>query len=171
MFMQPLSIRHSCCHQQMPSHQMRQDNYENQGGPMSAPSTSSVCLSQCTDNTIKSSLPSSTLSVKIEEHTKHKQTPNACEQLKRPHSNDLINLNECCGNHSATIATKLHTATVQFIDSTTTSNSEQSSLSLLFEQTTHNNDPLRRSNHVMTIAHTHISIYLIHSNDFTRLMI
>lgn len=154
MFMQPLSNRHSCCHQQLPSHQT--DKHENQTGIMPVPSTSSQCSSQCTDSCKKSSLsppqsqPSSSQSpsplssaVKYMNHPKNKQTTLSYEkptQLNNYH--DSIVVNNCIVSTASTVETKR----VHFIDSTTSS--EPSSLSLLFEQTTHISDPLR-SNHVI----------------------
>lgn len=151
--MQPLSNRHSCCYQQSPLHQT--DNQKNQGGPMSEPSTSSVYSSQCSDICRKSSLSSLSLPMKLNEHDKgggnndddihikNQPTQLSCKQLNRPKSNDLISVNNCSANHLSAIQ-KNHTK-VHFIDSTTST--EPSSLSLLFEQNKHNNDP-PRSNHV-----------------------
>lgn len=141
MFMQPLSNRHTCCYQEQQQQLHQIDNHENQGGPMSEPSISSVCSSQCTDSCKKSSLSSSSLPVKHKEHSINKQTHVKCEQQLI--SNDLISIH----NHNANnFATMTETKRVQFIESPTST--EPSSLSLLFEQTTHNHDPLG-SNHVI----------------------
>ncbi|XP_055326985.1 phospholipid-transporting ATPase ID isoform X3 [Sitodiplosis mosellana] len=143
---EPLS-KHHTRHQQLSSYQT--DNHENQGGPsMSEPSISSVCSSQCSDScreTSLSSSSSSSLPVTIMEHSINKQTQFECEcdqrQQQRPILNDLISMHNYNANNSATTA---ETKRVHFIDSSTST--EPSSLSLLFEQTTHNSDPLG-SNH------------------------
>lgn len=152
MFMQPLSARHNCCHHQKFAHHTTQDIYVNRSEQLSAPSTSSVCLSQCTDHFTKSSLSSSVLSMKIEDHIQLKQTQKPSEQSQHTHSNDLINLSDCCDTHAESIATNFHAATVRFIDSTTSS-SEPNSLSLLFKQTTHQNDSIRFNHVIHSNAH------------------
>lgn len=144
MFMQPLS-KHHICHQQLPSHETY--NHENLGGPMSDPSLSSVCSSQCTDScenlSLSSSSSSSSLPVTMKEHTANKQTQFKCEQKQRQRkiSNRLIS-----NYYANDLATTAEARRVRFNDSSTSS--EPSSLSLLFEQSTHNSDPLG-SNHVM----------------------
>lgn len=143
----------------MSSHHKNQDIYVNQSDLMSAPSTSSVCLSQCTEHLTKSSLSSSSsLSVKIEDHVQLKQTQMPSEPPQQSFSNDLINLSDCCDTHAESIATEFHTATVRFIDSTTDS-SEPNSLSLLFKQTTHQNDSMRFNHVIHSNAHKTDSIH------------
>lgn len=162
-YVQPLSNCHSCCYQQSPLHQT--DNHEYQGKPMSEPSTSSVYSSQCTDSCKKSPLSSSSLPVKLNENGSSGDDDNdhttinkqSCKQLNHPDSNDSISVNNCSANHLATTIKTHHTAKVHFIDSTTST--EPSSLSLLFEQKTHNTDPLR-SNHVWNITICLIKIVL-----------
>lgn len=147
MFIQPLSNRHTCYHQEQ--HESRQ--IDNQGGTMSEPSISSVCSSQCTDSCKKSSLSStSSLPVTHKEHTINKQTHVKCKQQLI--SNDLI-------SNANNLATMAETKRVQFIDSPTST--EPSSLSLLFEQTTHNRDPFGSEHVIFKKKNAHISISFI----------
>lgn len=149
MFMQTLSIRHNCCHQLSPS-SCQTDNHETNGRLASAPSsTSSVCSSQYMETCTKSSLPSPSPSLTFgyEDHSKNTQSSFQCEQ---PHqinpSSDLTNVNSCSAKRSATNIMSTQSTRVRFIDSSTSA--EPSSLSLLFQQSAHINDPLG-SNHVI----------------------
>ncbi|XP_031638673.1 probable phospholipid-transporting ATPase IM isoform X1 [Contarinia nasturtii] len=153
---EPLSNRHSCCHQQLPSHQT--DIHEHQGGIMSEPSTSIVCSSQCTDSCKKSPLSSSlpppppsssslspslsSLPLKYNENPTNEQMTLSYEQPQQlTNYHDSISVNNCVVSSAATTT---ETKRVHINDSTTST--EPSSLSLLFEQTTHTNDPMG-SNH------------------------
>lgn len=143
MFMQPLSNRHSCCHQKLPSHQT--DNHENQGGPMSeSPSTSSVYSSQCTDSCKKSPLLTSSSPMTFDECSIIRAQLPGKRPTQADHCDLIRETINCSTNHST--AKKIHTARVHFIDSTTST--EPSSLSLLFEQSAHTNDPIG-SSHVI----------------------
>lgn len=147
MFMQTLSIRHNCCHQQSPSRQT--DNHGCNSRLVSKPSsstTSSVCSSQCMDSCTKSSLPSPSLPFSYADHSKITQIQPQCEQPNQINHSDLINVNNCSAKSTATNFMKCHSTRFRFIDSSTST--EPSSLSLLFEQGAHINDPMQ-SNHVI----------------------
>lgn len=135
-FMQP-SVRHSSCHQKSPLHHI--DNHDQ---PMSSPS--SVCTSLCSDTCKKSSLSSTSFPVSLDMHK------NTIHQITTEPAPNV--------NSSVTIGTKVHTARVHFVESTTSS--ERSSLSLLFENTAHQIDPLG-SNHVNCTFDSFISRQII----------
>lgn len=155
LFIQPLSKRHSH------SHQINHDSHEeNQSEP--PPSTSrAIYTSQSIEHSSKSqpislsspsSLSSSLLS--LGEHGKHEQMKLLSKQKKSSSSqsnNSLTHMNDCCSAHSTPdTMLKIHTTTVRFADSTTSSSStKQSPLSSQFEHNAHNIHDTQRSVHVI----------------------
>lgn len=153
MFMQTLSVRHTCCHQQSSSSRQIDNNHGNTNGLITDPippssTTSSVCSSQCLDSCTKSSQPSPSLPFSSfnEDHSKTTQSHLQYDQPNQTNYSDLINVNSNSAKHVAANVTKSHSTRVRFIDSSTST--EPSSLSLLFEQSAHISDPMR-SNHVI----------------------
>lgn len=171
-------MRH--CHNYRHNHHIDEDiQVENQADPMIVPSTSNVCISQSTDDHTKSpsstiasptlSSPSSSLASTMEGHEKNELAQLIGEQKKNsPHTKNVANLNQCSSAPAATdAALKINTATVHFIDSTTSSSTKQSPLSSQIENSAHSHDT-QRSVHVIVFHTLNCTQYSFACNNLIK---